>query len=671
MRAADDLADAAAPSYPVAAARAATTRANLPVAGIGWLAIGCGTLIATPTLAQRADANAVTAAEDAFGTSVGYQSVGLYTPTDARGFSPKQAGNLRIEGLYFDYVMPDADFDPCLVRKSTMRIGIAAQSFSFPAPTGIVDLTLSTPGDASEFSLTLARGPFGIAGGLVEGQGAVSEQLRVSACAGYYEGFLLDGAERSESLVGSLGLRWRPAPGTEVSAFGEYAPGGAHGVVPAVYLDGSVPPPLFDSRHLATRGFTSAGWRQHNVGVLLKQDLGHELKFSGGVFQSEERDPQSFSEALLAVQPARTAQRELDVTPPLTAISNSGELRLARSFGAEKDRQELKLSVRGRHSDRAYGGDAFVEYGTVNIDAGPPAEGALYSTGPTSSDEVRQLDVGAVFEERRAELGSFGIGLLKSHYQRTIRAPDSPAHTESVSPWLGNVRFTLLPSRRATVYGSYVQGLEDSALAPITSLHPRQASPATRSYQADAGVRYAASERLSLIVGGFEIGKGYFNLGEHNVYTELGRLTTRGAETSLNYASGGLTVVAGGVWLQPRVERTLPEPGATGRVPIGPAPLSLKFSLDCAPESWRPWAASLNWSSWSQRVATADDREYVPGYATLGAGLRYETKLRGHSATVRLDGENLTNARGISLSPLWQVWPELGRRFALQIAFDL
>jgi iron complex outermembrane receptor protein len=42
------------------------------------------------------------AGDDALGTSVGRQTIGLYTPTSARGFNPIQAGNVRIEGLYFD-----------------------------------------------------------------------------------------------------------------------------------------------------------------------------------------------------------------------------------------------------------------------------------------------------------------------------------------------------------------------------------------------------------------------------------------------------------------------------------------------------------------------------------------------------------------------------------------
>src|SRR5580693_10160258 len=128
--------------------------------------VGCGEFSAAQ--AERADQNAVTAAEDAFGTSVGFQSVGLYSPTDARGFNPQQAGNLRIEGLYFD--QETWVTSSCMVRETTMRVGIAAQSYSFPAPTGIADFTLRTPGDKTLFSAVLSRGPFDSATADLEAQ---------------------------------------------------------------------------------------------------------------------------------------------------------------------------------------------------------------------------------------------------------------------------------------------------------------------------------------------------------------------------------------------------------------------------------------------------------------------------------------------------------------------
>ena len=106
---------------------------------------------APPATAGRADENAVTQAEDAFGTSIGNESVGIYNSFDVRGFSPTRAGNVRVEGLYYDQVWP---INSRLRRSTTIRIGISAQGFPFPAPTGVVDYVLRKPGD--EFSLSVA-----------------------------------------------------------------------------------------------------------------------------------------------------------------------------------------------------------------------------------------------------------------------------------------------------------------------------------------------------------------------------------------------------------------------------------------------------------------------------------------------------------------------------------
>lgn len=65
-------------------------------------ALGLAALLAvpaTPALAQRANENAVSSADDAFGTSVGNENIGLYSANDVRGFSPVTAGNIRLEGL--------------------------------------------------------------------------------------------------------------------------------------------------------------------------------------------------------------------------------------------------------------------------------------------------------------------------------------------------------------------------------------------------------------------------------------------------------------------------------------------------------------------------------------------------------------------------------------------
>jgi iron complex outermembrane receptor protein len=84
-------------------------------------------------LAQRTGENAVASAQDAFGTSVGNERVGLYSPFGARGFSPVQAGNVRINGMYID---DQGDIDPGLVSSSNVCVDLTAQDYLFPAPAG-------------------------------------------------------------------------------------------------------------------------------------------------------------------------------------------------------------------------------------------------------------------------------------------------------------------------------------------------------------------------------------------------------------------------------------------------------------------------------------------------------------------------------------------------------
>jgi iron complex outermembrane receptor protein len=622
--------------------------------------------------AERAQENAVTTAEDAFGLAVGNQAIGLYSMVDARGFSPQQAGNLRIEGLYFDD--PSNYVGPCTARAIVMRIGITAQSYSFPSPTGIADLRLHVPGDQSSLSAAVSRGPYQESSALLLGQTPLTPKLGASVCAAYNGDFGPDQARHSQNFGLGGTLRWRPTERTEVVPFWTYMNGGQHRLVPLVYTDSTLLPPSFDVRDLATDPSTSYGWRTDAYGVVVRHVLRNGWDVSAGLFRADERDRRSaLEEYVLSVnQPDRGVYHFRDLLPPLSSVSTSGELRLARHFGADRHQRKFELSVRGRSADRAYG-DTPIYCGDTSLDAAtlacdPPPD----SLPPANIDRTRQVDAGMVYEERWQGVGSIGFGLLKSHYRRTLHTyldavPQRFALT--ASPWLGNVRFTAEAGRSLTLYGSFVQGLEDSALAPTTASNPGEPPPATRTHQLDGGIRYAPAERLSLVVGAFQIDKAYFNLYQGN-YQAIGSVRHRGMETSIAYAADGLTVLGGGVWLKPHVQRTVTEPGATGSVPLGPVPLSLSLNLDYAPPRWQPLAASVQLSRLSARVASLGNEYTLPPLTTLSAGVRYESKLGAHPFSVRFDAMNLTDARGLHVSPVGQVIPEFGRRFMVTFTID-
>ena len=75
-----------------------------------------------PALAQRTDDNATTSAEDAFGTSIGGEQIGIYNPNYVRGFSAAEAGNIRIddstEAVTIDRVRPQGRIRDVRPRQS-------------------------------------------------------------------------------------------------------------------------------------------------------------------------------------------------------------------------------------------------------------------------------------------------------------------------------------------------------------------------------------------------------------------------------------------------------------------------------------------------------------------------------------------------------------------------
>ena len=618
---------------------------------------------------QRAQDNAVTSAEDAFGTSIGLQTVGLYSQNDARGFNPQQAGNLRIEGLYFD--QETYTTGSCMVRETTMRIGIAAQSYSFPSPTGIADFGLRTPGDQWAFSALVSRGPFNGLSVQVEEQVPIeAKTLSADFCGAFYKNILFETVRRDDSAVFGTTLRWRPIERTEIIPFWSYVAGGGRQALPIVYTDGTVPLPQFRERDLASQTWTTQGWRMTNLGAVVKSELAEQWKLTAGLFHSQERDPWSFN-PYLQLNANSTADSVVDVGPPLAAESTSGELRLTGVASVGSRRQQLQLAIRGRTVARSYGGDDNIDFGNIALlDLRQFAQPPIAFTA-RSEDRTRQLDVGVTYEEHWQGLGSAAIGLLKDSYRRAADVPSFGSETFRTTPWLLNLRVALESGSRLKYYGSYTQGLEDSALAPITAINRGEPPPAARTWQVDGGLRYSPGEKLRVIFGVFDIHKPYLNLDANSVYRTLGRLHNEGLESSLSYSNAGLTVLAGAVLLRPHVDLTIPQPGIIGSEPLGPVPLTLTASFDYAPVRWGPWAASLQWDRLSSRYATSDDRQQLPSYATLNAGIRYQWKLREYSWTLRFDGFNLFNAQALHVSALDSFLPEQGRRISLTLAIDL
>lgn len=633
--------------------------------------VGVSLSMASPADAQRAKDNAVTAASDAFGTVVGNQTVGLYSPTNARGFSPTQAENVRIEGLYFD--QQASTIDPYLFSGSDMRVGIAAQSYAFPSPSGIVDLKLRTPGDTPGVSTVLNRGPLQQYSAEVDTQYPLTDDsLSIGINVAAAEDFDYDYALRSSRRAISLVARFHPDPGAEIIPFFGYMHNTEHAETPLVYSDRTHPLPLFEEQRLPTQSWTTWAWNTSAAGLIAKVAIAGPWSLRAGLFRSEQQEAQNYNDLLLDVMPDGAASHVMDVSPAHTSSSYSGDLRVTRLVSDDTHQRELTFAVRGRHVNRHYGGDSITDLGTISIydNVSVPQPSLVFSD--RNSDEVRQTGVGVNYSENWKDRASLGLGMLMTNYRRTLRTANQPASTQHATELLPTVSFAANVLRAVTVYGSYTRGLEDSMTAPSEAVNRGEPPPATPTWQIDAGARVALRPHLQLLIGAFKVHKTYFGLDTTNRYTQVGDISARGVESSATLTGpDGLTVVAGGVWLRPEVKRQISERGGSGNVPVGPVPRTINLNVDYAPSFWKGWATTMEWTALSSRVETGDDLYSLPPLVTLQVGLRYVFKLFNRPFSARLDVANVTNATGLTLSPAYIAVPQLQRNYTFTFAADL
>jgi iron complex outermembrane receptor protein len=377
---------------------------------------------------------------------------------------------------------------------------------------------------------------------------------------------------------------------------------------------------------------------------------------------------------LLKVMPDGTAHHVMDVAPPFSPASWSGDVRVVSSASHGEHQGELTIAARARHVSRDFGGDSITDLGSISIYQDVRLPEPALSFSDKSRDEVRQSGLGVNYIERWSQRGTVSLGMLMTDYSRKVTRPGAQTTTQHETATLPTVSFTAVPMRSAVIYGSYTRGLEDSPIAPAAAVNRGEPPPATPTWQVDGGARITLPRQLQLLLGVFKVHKTYFSLDTADRYMQLGDISTEGVESSATFTGlAGLTFVAGAVWLRPQVQRQNAELGGNGTVPIGPVPTTININVDYAPPNWRGWGTSLQWTSLSSRVETSDDRYRLPPLRTLNVGVRYQFSLADRPCSARLDAGNVTNAAGLTFSSAYPylVVPQLPRNYKLTLAADL
>lgn len=599
--------------------------------------------LASPALAQRSTDNAVTAAEDAFGTSIGNETIGLYGASQVRGFSPVTAGNVRIEGVYLDRQGFIANR---LVSGSTIRVGLSAQGYLFPAPTGIVDYRLRDVGATPMVSVVAGSLAYGAPSIEIDAQLPLDgTRLGLAAGASYAHEEYYDGSDAHYLRLAVI-PRWRPSDDVEIIPFWSATFGKDEEVAPSIITAGPFEPAKVPHRRYFGQPWAAKDSRSINAGVIGKARIGEDWSIVGGVFRSSFTNEENFAQLFVDADQAGYATERVIADPGQRYASTSGELRVSRSFTEGERIHTLHATVRARSLDSAYGGAApALDAADVRVGIHTPIpKPASFAFGERTRDEVRQTTVGLAYEGRWRNIGEASFGVQRADYEKTIRLPGAPPARTSDQPWLINAAVAAYLHDAVAVYGGYTRGLEESGLAPNNAANRNEALPAIRTRQVDAGVRWAINPRLKLVAGLFDVRKPYFNTDEANAYVVLGEVRHRGAEFSLTGSpTADISVVAGAVLMQPRVTGEAVRQGRVGKLPLGQPERVLRANLEYRPPAWPGVAFDVAISNYGERAASRDNSVLLDDYTLIDLGARYRFKAAGNPAMLRVQVANVTD----------------------------
>lgn len=595
---------------------------------------------------SRSAENAVRQAGDAFGTSIGREVSGLYSRERVRGFSPVAAGNVRIDGLYFDPIVTPSSR---LVRATTIRVGPSALGSPFPAPTGIVDLGLRRPDEKAAASVLVGYNTWHTPTAEFDATMPVSSTLSFGIGAGLEleNGF---NRTRDHSYEGALIAHWRPSASLAVLPFVNVRETLIDDRGPIAVPQGNFLPPRLPRRQFFGPWWSRGGDTEINAGIIADWTLGSNWVARAGLFRSQRTLRNQFANVVRLSSPDGSGSQRLTGDPPLYSASTSGELRLTRHIADGPRQHQLHFTIRGRQSYRRFDGSQSLDLGPVNIlQVAPAVPQPTLRFGPQQRDNVRQWTGGIAYEGRWAGTGELSVGLQKSDYAKRIGFPGARMAVDA-APWLYNVTAAVQITPRISVYGGAVTGLEESGVAPNFAANRNEALPAIQTRQHDAGVRIDLGHGMRMIAGVFDVSKPYFNLDTNGRFDVLGNVINRGIEASVaGPLTPELSVVLGAVLLRPQVTGDAVARGIVGRLPVGAISERVELAAD-----WRPGFApglslDLRMSYRSPEVATVNNLVMVPTRTLVDLGGRYRFRVAGNDAVFRVQISNLFDQQGFDL----------------------
>jgi iron complex outermembrane receptor protein len=629
-----------------------------------WIAVALLAFSPVSTVyAQHASDDPLASANDAFGLTLGLENIGLYGPGGVRGFNPQSAGNVRIDGLYFDQ---QGALSNRVVEGSTIRIGVSEIGYAFPAPTGIVDYDLRHPGNGTPSATVVASaGPYQAKGLSVDGNLPLISsdlQLPIGASLQTSTNTSAGGANPGyTSTVANVGAspQWKPNDWLTFRGIFDWTQTTHAKTLPFVFTAGDYLPPE------PPRGYYGQNWAEgrslaENYGGIVTARLATHWSLAAGVFRSISDAPVSYEDLYLNTLPNGSAEQFVVGNPDQRTSSTSGEARLVGRFGTGSWRHDVVFLARGRDTLTLYGGSDAVDVGPAFIDQGIQVPEPSFSYTARTQDRTELWSAGVAYRAQWQGHGDFAVGVQQENYDKNVSSPGLPLARLTDHPLRAYGNAALALGERVTAYAGYTQGLEDSGAVPSVAANRGTILPDARTWQTDAGFRFLLMSKLKLIAGVFEIEKPYFNFDTNNVDRQLGIQRARGVELSLSgEVVPNLNITAGALLGEVKILGSNLAAEGVGTTAFGQphnqGTINANYKFP-----WLPaLSADITFQEFGNAPASVDDVAQNHTATVLAVGGRYRFTLWGAPATLRVQVKNATDFYiwNYGYSPGFSQWP--------------
>jgi iron complex outermembrane recepter protein len=613
------------------------------------------------------------------GVSPSQVSTTVYSNVAIRGIAVENRSNYLLDGILptvnlIDLPLEDKD------RVEVLK-GASALYYGFTTPSGVVNLTMKRPTPERYVAVTLFGNQYGALDGHLDASDTWGPfGARLNAVIGSVDAGIDDTRGHRSLLAGSFDLK--PNEQLLLSLDLEHILKVVN--EPGIYQYMRLPAPtvtdLYPSLQLPplinpTINF-APDWalnraEETNVLTTVTWKLSPAWEISASYGSSHlERDRHATTIDLNTYGPNTDGEGQLSVRlQPGATFDNSNyraELAGAFDLGFTRHQMLLGASQNIRDSFNASSSIATCPSPTPQTPPGKCVQNIFNPTPipftpfpPVTGTEARINDIGYYLFDR-AEIARWLQllgGVRKVDYTETNLS--THVVTYHANPLPVSYGVIVKPRPWMSVYGTYIDGLESTPIAPTTAVNAGAILPATDSRQHEVGIKLEPLPALMIQAAYFNVERGSAYVNGANVYVIDGRARFRGAEFTVAgelsptwsvYASGQVldakqvSGAATSVTTDPSTGLVTVVPTVVGRT-VDNAP-SLTLSLTGEYRFSGPLSglsANAGVYYMSDRAVNQFDQAYIPGYTLFDLGAAYRCGLLGSVTTFRLSAENVTD----------------------------